>query len=76
MSDSVTNIEIEDVLSSIRRLVSDEARTSEKPDREVGFSSDVPPQPVELEQENSWSDADSTTPAPKVAPHQRQQEWI
>ncbi|OJI93691.1 hypothetical protein LY10_02146 [Planktotalea frisia] len=68
MSDPVINIEIEDVLSSIRRLVSDEARASEKLDREVGFSSDVPPQPVELEQENSWSDADSTTPAPKVAP--------
>ena len=26
MSDSVTNVEIEDVLSSIRRLVSDEGR--------------------------------------------------
>ncbi|WP_439140705.1 hypothetical protein [Planktotalea sp.] len=68
MSDPVTNIEIEDVLSSIRRLVSDEARASEKSEREDGFSSDVPPQAVELEAESEESDAKSLAPAPKVAP--------
>lgn len=33
MSNSVTNVEIEDVLSSIRRLVSEEARPRKEPDR-------------------------------------------
>lgn len=51
MSDPVTNVEIEDVLSSIRRLVSDEARTPIRAERDVAFSSDVPPQAVELEEE-------------------------
>ena len=32
MSDPVTNVEIEDVLSSIRRLVSENARTVQRED--------------------------------------------
>lgn len=53
MSDPVTNIEIEDVLSSIRRLVSDEARASERSEKAPSFSSDTPPQAVELHDESS-----------------------
>lgn len=53
MSDPVTNIEIEDVLSSIRRLVSDEARALEKNEEAPSFSSEIPPQAVELEVEKS-----------------------
>ncbi len=34
MSDPVSNVEIEDVLSSIRRLVSEETRTGQRPNRE------------------------------------------
>ncbi len=72
MSDPVTNIEIEDVLSSIRRLVSDEARASERHENEPSFSSDVPPQPVELEVENpSWDEpvaAKSPAPALMLTP--------
>ncbi len=66
MSDPVTNIEIEDVLSSIRRLVSDEARAAERGEKELSFSSDVPPQSVELEEEKSDEVMEST--APKAAP--------
>ena len=51
MSEPVTNVEIEDVLSSIRRLVSDEARTPIRAREHVAFRSDVPPQPVEIEEE-------------------------
>ncbi|MEN8893829.1 hypothetical protein [Planktotalea arctica] len=49
MSNPVSNVEIEDVLSSIRRLVSDEARASSRGRVDVAFHSDVPPQPVENE---------------------------
>ena len=66
MSDPVTNIEIEDVLSSIRRLVSDEARAAERGEKELSFSSDVPPQSVELEEEKSDEVMEAT--APKAAP--------
>ena len=66
MSDPVTNIEIEDVLSSIRRLVSDEARAAERGEKEPSFSSGVPPQSVELEEERSDEVMEST--APKAAP--------
>ena len=66
MSDPVTNIEIEDVLSSIRRLVSDEARAAERGEKELSFSSDVPPQSVELEEEKS--DEVMETTATKAAP--------
>ena len=52
MSDPVTNIEIEDVLSSIRRLVSDEARAAERGEKELSFSSDVPLQSVEWKKKN------------------------
>ena len=66
MSDPVTNIEIEDVLSSIRRLVSDEARAAERGEKEPSFSSNVPPQSVELEEEKSDEVMEAT--APKAAP--------
>jgi len=66
MSDPVTNIEIEDVLSSIRRLVSDEARAAERGKKEPSFSSDVPPKSVELEEEKSDEVMEAT--APKAAP--------
>ena len=66
MSDPVTNIEIEDVLSSIRRLVSDEARAAERGEKELSFSSDVPLQSVELEEEKSDEVMEAT--APKAAP--------
>ena len=51
MADPVSKVEIEDVLSSIRRLVSDEARTPIREGRGEGFKSDIPPQPIELVEE-------------------------
>ncbi len=67
MADPVTNVEIEDVLSSIRRLVSDEARASSRGEQDQGFKSDVPPQPVELQEEEQFESpresAKSTAPA-------------
>jgi hypothetical protein len=67
MSEPVTNLEIEDVLSSIRRLVSDEARSADRRDEEIAFKSDVPPQPVELIEEDSDVLAESE-PRPLVSP--------
>lgn len=55
MADPVTNVEIEDVLSSIRRLVSDEARTPIRSDQDNAFHSGTPPQAVELQEENQIS---------------------
>ncbi|MEP5153835.1 hypothetical protein [Planktotalea sp.] len=70
MADPVNNLEIEDVLSSIRRLVSDEARTPirevETPDTSEGDLS-VSPQEFEIKEENvaeaAESEEQSQTPA-------------
>lgn len=59
MSEPVTNVEIEDVLSSIRRLVSDEARSPIREREDVAFHSDEPPQPVEIEEELSAPEPES-----------------
>lgn len=67
MSDPVTNIEIEDVLSSIRRLVSDEARAQERDEKELSFSSDTPPQAVELEEENQETGEEKPEPVVQMA---------
>ncbi len=66
MSEPVTNLEIEDVLSSIRRLVSDEARSADRRDDEIAFKSDVPPQPVEIFEEDHQDSAESE-PVPVAA---------
>ena len=68
MSDPVTNIEIEDVLSSIRRLVSDEARAHERGDDTPSFSSATPPQPVELEEEKATVEQENAGRRPYLAP--------
>lgn len=67
MSDPVTNVEIEDVLSSIRRLVSSEGRTGMMPPRET------PKEPQKLVLTPALR-VDDARPAPPAAPAEAPQE--
>ena len=51
MSDSVTNVQIEDVLSSIRKLVSEEVRAQTKETRKPSSSQDHDPAQPERQTE-------------------------